>query len=250
MPITSARPSRSTKIGDAQVLLLERLLDVHQQHHDLGEADRVDRVGDRKLFELLLNLRRRRSPAVSCRRNDRVRAIAVRPAMESRVMPASGPVSRRSSPSSRLTSVDLPAVRPADDGDADGARLRPRLGSSSALARRRRFRQRLAQRLDTDRPGLRHARPRSRSARQARAHRLRARRPCPPCPRSCWRPRSPACRSGARDRRRRGRPAPGRCAHRSGRSTASACSIAALVCASMRPGEALGARRPQGPRCR
>jgi hypothetical protein len=36
-------------------------------------------------------------------------------AIESRVIPASGPVSSRSSPSSRLISVDLPGIGPADD---------------------------------------------------------------------------------------------------------------------------------------
>ena len=45
------------QIGDAQVLLLERTLDVHQHDHDFGEADRVERVGDGELFELLLDAR-------------------------------------------------------------------------------------------------------------------------------------------------------------------------------------------------
>ena len=44
------------------------------------------------------------------------------------------------------------------------------------------------------------------------------RRPRRPCLRSCWRPRSPACRTCGPDRRRRGRPASGRRAHRSGRA--------------------------------
>ena len=46
------------QVGDAQILLLEQMLGIHQQHHHLGEADGVDRVGDRELFELLLDPRR------------------------------------------------------------------------------------------------------------------------------------------------------------------------------------------------
>ena len=45
------------QIGDAQVLLLERALDVHQHDHDFGETDRVERVGDGELLQLLLDAR-------------------------------------------------------------------------------------------------------------------------------------------------------------------------------------------------
>ena len=38
-----------------QILLLERDRRVEQHHHDLGEADRAQRVGDRELFELVLD---------------------------------------------------------------------------------------------------------------------------------------------------------------------------------------------------
>ena len=54
--------------------------------------------------------------------------------MVSRVMPASGPVSRRSSPIRRLISVDLPTFGPADHRDADrtiGISRRPSPSSSS-----------------------------------------------------------------------------------------------------------------------
>ena len=50
--------------------------------------------------------------------------------MASRVVPASGAVSSRSSPISRLTSVDLPAFGPPDNGDAD--RMRAAIGSAAA----------------------------------------------------------------------------------------------------------------------
>ena len=52
---------------------------------------------------------RRRKPAVSTRRSSRPPKVQGT-AMASRVMPASGPVSMRSSPSRRLTRVDLPTL--------------------------------------------------------------------------------------------------------------------------------------------
>ena len=118
----------------------------------------------------------------------------------------------------------LAGVRPADHRDADRprrvgllARVLLSAACGSSLGRRcgRQAAPRAAHR--RDRQALRRARPRSRPARRARAHRPRARRPAPPAPRSCWRPRSRACRSGAPDRRTRGRPASARRAHRSGR---------------------------------
>ena len=45
------------QVGDAQVLLLERRRRIHQHDHDFGKAHRVERIGDRKLFELLLDAR-------------------------------------------------------------------------------------------------------------------------------------------------------------------------------------------------
>ncbi len=53
------------QIGDAQVLLLEGMPDIHQQHHDFGEAHGVERIGDGQLFQLLVDLARLRRPAVS-----------------------------------------------------------------------------------------------------------------------------------------------------------------------------------------
>ena len=51
--MTSALPSLLDEIGERQVLLLERDRRVEQQHHDLGEAHRPQRVGDGELLDLL-----------------------------------------------------------------------------------------------------------------------------------------------------------------------------------------------------
>ena len=48
-------PFALDQIGDAKVLLLERPFRVHQQDHHFGKAYGVERVGDRELFELLLD---------------------------------------------------------------------------------------------------------------------------------------------------------------------------------------------------
>ena len=45
------------QIGDALVLFLERALDVDQHDDDFGKAHGVERVGDRELFQLLLDAR-------------------------------------------------------------------------------------------------------------------------------------------------------------------------------------------------
>ncbi len=45
------------KIGNAQVLLLERLLRVDQQDHHLREPNCIEPVGDREFLELLLDPR-------------------------------------------------------------------------------------------------------------------------------------------------------------------------------------------------
>ncbi len=69
---------------------------------------------------------RRRIPAVSTRRTGRpFHSHSTR--MASRVMPASGPVSTRSSPTSRLSSVDLPTLGRPTMASSSG-----RLGSSAS----------------------------------------------------------------------------------------------------------------------
>ncbi len=230
------------QVGDPQVLLLERLAR-HSISSTTTSAKRMAlmRVGDRELLELLLHLR----PAAAgrrCRTGGSARPCQSRStAMVSRVMPASGPVSSRSSPSSRLISVDLPEFgRPTTAtriGRVDSAWLRTSLVPAPAVR---------------SPPAAPRAAPRNRSAspspcsaeiapaRRARAHRLRPRRRRPPCPRPCWRPRSRACRSAAPGRRRRGRRAAVRSRASIRKNTASACSIAALVCASMRPARLCG----------
>ncbi len=120
-------------------------------------------------------------PAVSCTRK-RVPCQVRSTAMASRVMPASGPVSRRSSPSSRLISVDLPELgRPTTamriGARFCGARRRPRLRRSLPVLPVA-LRQRRAQRVVEIDQALRRARPRSRPARRDRARRLRSMPAC------------------------------------------------------------------------
>ena len=59
VPLAHADDQRAAfaldEIGDAKVLLLERLSRVHQQDHHLGEAHGVERVRNRELFEFLLD---------------------------------------------------------------------------------------------------------------------------------------------------------------------------------------------------
>ena len=54
--MTSARPSSSDLVGDAQVLRLKPARRVEQQHHDLGVIDRAAAVGRRQLLQLVLDL--------------------------------------------------------------------------------------------------------------------------------------------------------------------------------------------------
>ena len=100
--------------------------------------------------------------------------------MASRVVPASGATTCRSSPSSRLTSEDFPAFGPPDHRDVDRL-LRPRPDRTAAAARRRR------------RAGRRCPSPprRSRPAgRRSRAGRSRTARCCARGRRACS-PRAP-----------------------------------------------------------
>ena len=180
------------QIGDAQILLLERLLGIHQQHHHFGEADGVERVGDRELLELLLDLRAAAHARgvveaegaalpVEIDRDGVARDAGLRPGEQALL--AEQAVDQRR----------LAGVGPADHGDADRPRriVVRRLVFSRRLARSPPAAPRAARR--RDRTGPRRARPRSPPARRARAHRPRAGRPRRLCPRSCWRRRSPAC---------------------------------------------------------
>ena len=53
--MTSARPSWAIRSAICEILLLERLLGVEQQHDHLGEADRLQSVADRKLLGAALD---------------------------------------------------------------------------------------------------------------------------------------------------------------------------------------------------
>ena len=88
---------------------------------------------------------RRRRPAVSCSWNFSP-CQSSSTAIESRVVPASGAVSRRSSPISRLISVDLPALGRPTMATRIGCR-RPSGAASSSAGLRGQFRRRGAQRV-------------------------------------------------------------------------------------------------------
>ena len=142
---------------------------------------------------------RRRKPAVSTSRIARPRHCHST-AIASRVIPGSGPVSSRSSPTRRLTRVDLPTFG------------RPTIASCSgrSLLRLRRASPLLPQRRDIAQPLVELGKPlavlrRDRHRSPRPAHRPRRQRRSRPCPRPCWRRARPACRSCAASRRNGGR---------------------------------------------
>ncbi len=128
------------QIGDAQVLLLERRLRIHQHDHHFGEADRIERVGDRELFELLLDPRLAphargvvdaKTPAAPLEvdRDGVARDAGFRPGEQTLL--AEQPVDQRR----------LAAVRPADHRDVNGPRRIDFavIGCVAPLLRRRRL---------------------------------------------------------------------------------------------------------------
>ena len=133
------------QIGDALVLLLEGVLDVEQHDHDLGKAHRVERVGDRKLFQLLVDARAAAKaggvvdaeflPApVEIDRDGVARDAGLRPGEQALL--ADQPVDQRR----------LAGVGPADNGDADRMRARTARPPPRCCGRRA-FGQRRAQRV-------------------------------------------------------------------------------------------------------
>ena len=188
-----ARPSRSTRSAMRRSCSSNALLRVHQNDHDFGEANGAQRVGDGELLEFLLDARAA-AQAGGVEKIGSARPCQSRStAMESRVVPASALVSSRSSPSSRLISVDLPALgRPTmatrmerlemsvigRGADVVIGRTPPASASVPASTRAARRR---------DRSIPRRARPRSGPDRPGRAHRPRSRPLSPACLRSCWR---------------------------------------------------------------
>ncbi len=107
MPSTSALPSRCTRSA------MRRSCSSNGRSTSISttttSAKRIAfSVSATESFSSFSSMRAlRRMPAVSNRRNSRPCHSSIT-AIVSRVMPASGPVSRRSSPSRRLISVDLP----------------------------------------------------------------------------------------------------------------------------------------------
>ena len=210
------------EIGDAKVLLLERLLRVHQQDHDFGETDGIERIGNRELFELLLD------PGTAPQPGGVVNAEgSILPSQIDRdgvagdagLGPRQQPLLAEQPIDQRRFSGNW-AGRPRRCGSVCARRLR------SMSARRRRVAPPLPRRGGI---GQRRAQPcieigealavlggdRDRLA-EAELVGFAARRPRRRYPRSCWRPGSRACPICARDRRRRGRPASTPRARRSG----------------------------------
>jgi hypothetical protein len=119
--------------GDLEILMLQPARRIEQQHDHFGKsiARRASATDSRSSLSTTCAFLR--IPAVSIRRMGRFSPWPDRAtqstAMESRVIPASGPVSRRSSPR-RLISVDFPAFgRPTIASfrtDRDRIPVRPR----------------------------------------------------------------------------------------------------------------------------
>ena len=95
--------------GDGEILLLDHVGGIEHDHHDVGQPDGVERVGDRGGLELGVDA----AAAAHAGGVDQAHLAALHchsTRIESRVMPASGPVSTRSSPTRRLSRVDLPTL--------------------------------------------------------------------------------------------------------------------------------------------
>ena len=246
MPMTSARPSRSTRSA------------MRRSCSSNGCSASISRIttsakrmalsaSATESFSSFSSMRaRRRSPAVSWMRKRRPRQVRST-AMASRVMPASGPVSSRSSPSSRLISVDLPVLgRPTTAtrigaSARSGVRLVRRCAPLGIRRRRGLLGQRRAQRLvEIGKPLAVLGRDRDRIAEAERIG-LDAGRPRAARPSLLLATRI----AGLPDLRTRSAKArstgvgPARASIR--KNTASAAAIAASVCACMRPVRLSGA---------
>ena len=109
------------QVGDLQILLLEGLLRVEQQHDDLGKADRLQRVAHRKLFGAPLHphlapqsrrVEQQQLPSLPFERGgDRV-------ARDTRL----GPGDHSILAEQRVDESRLADIRPPDDGDAQWMR--------------------------------------------------------------------------------------------------------------------------------
>ena len=224
--ITTARPSRAARSAMLKSCFSKGIVE-STSSTTTSEKRTARRASAADNFSSLSTTRARfRRPAVSKSFILRSRQRKSTP-MESRVIPASGPVSRRSSPRMRLMSVDLPALgRPTTamrSGFVDieiaavllvvarGSRqlsplppqARRSLPAAPRAARRRAC------------PCPRHARPKAAPDRPGPARRPRARRLRPPCPSALLAIEDHRLvRRGARDRRNICRPASRRRARR------------------------------------
>jgi len=128
------------QIGDGEVLLLEGLCRIERHDHAVGEADRVQCALDRHFLERVAAARALlRRPAVSCSRIARPSAVqgAV---IESRVSPASGPVSGAFFAQDQLNRLDLPTFGRPTMARRSGLFARSPLSSSASVLRERRER--------------------------------------------------------------------------------------------------------------
>ena len=121
------------QIGDALILLLEGVLDIEQHDHDFGEAHRVERVGDRQLFQLLVDARAAAHAGgvvdaeflavpIEIDRDGIARGAGFRRGQQPLL--ADQPVDQRR----------LAGIRPSDDGDADRMAVRTARPPRSAAA--------------------------------------------------------------------------------------------------------------------
>ena len=127
---TSARPSCRTLSAIFRSCDLEPARAVEQQHDHLGEIDRAAGIGDRQLLELVVDLgllahaggvdQPHRAVLPSGAFHSQSTAI------ESRVIPASGPVISRSSLEHAVDQGRFARIGPADDGELQ-RRIAPRL---------------------------------------------------------------------------------------------------------------------------
>ena len=110
-----------------RVLVGDAFACVEHDHGDLAVFDRLQRLDHRELLDRLLDLPRRRKPAVSMSRYLRP-SRSSSTAIESRVVPGTSEAIIRSSPRMRFTSVDLPTFgRPTNA-------MRTRSGSLSRIS--------------------------------------------------------------------------------------------------------------------
>ena len=225
---TTARPSRSARSAIRRSWLSNGICTSRSTTTTSANFTARRPSETDELLELLLDLGLL-PHARRCRRSGtRAPSSRVSTAIASRVIPASGPVSSRSSPRMRVDERRLAGVRPPDDGDLDRPARRQRrplarlvdavvdlLGDLDDLDRVGKALGHRLERRAGGRPCRCRARPRAPPARRGRARRPRSAPPPPRAPRPCWRRGSPAPPACAAARRGSGRPASPRRGRRS-----------------------------------